>query len=131
MTDDEIFNAFEAGTFDAKTFSHKMHIHVGWIYVTRLERLEAIERFADRLRAWAIALKIPGKYHATITWFFMLLISERQTLQSAKTFDAFIDQNSDLLSKSPSILEQYYTAETLASPHARTHYLLPDNLNIA
>ncbi len=130
MTDNELFAAFEAGTLDAKIFDHKMHVRVGWIYACRFPRAQAVERFANQLKAWTTALGIPGKYHETITWFFMLLIDERQTLQQAATFDAFIELNADLIGKQPSILELYYTPETLRSVHARTHYMLPDRLEV-
>ena len=130
MIDDEIFAAFEAGKLDPKIFSHEMHVRVGWIFVCRFPPAEAMTRFADKLKAWATALKIPGKYHETITWFFMLLINERQTRQKADTFEAFIAENRDLIAK-PSILERYYKRETLASDYARSHYVLPDKLEAA
>jgi hypothetical protein len=128
MTDDEIFVAFEAGKLSPKIFSHEMHIHVGWIYVCRFPRAEAIARFASKLKAWATALKIAGKYHETITWFFMLLISERQAAQQATSFKDFIAANQDMITKKPSILDLYYKPETLKSQVARQQYLLPDQL---
>lgn len=130
MTDDEIFNAFEQGKLDPKIFSHEMHVRVGWLYACRFPRGEAATRFAARLKAWATALRIPGKYHETVTWFFMLMIDERQTRQQATTFEDFIAENQDLISK-PSILERYYKADTLASAHARAHYVMPDKLDAA
>lgn len=128
QTDEELFRAFEAGTFDPKLFSHEMHIRVGWVYVCCFPRAEAIERFAAKLKAWATALGIPGKYHESITWFYMLIIDERQSEQSATTFEEFIAKNADLISGKPTILERYYRAETLKSAHARNHYVLPDRL---
>lgn len=131
MTDEELFKAFEEGTLEPKSFSHEKHIHVGWLYVCRFERAEAIARFAGRLKDWATSLGIVGKYHETITWFFMLLIAERQTSQQAGSFAEFIAANPDLIGKDPSILELYYKPETLRSAYARKHYVLPDNLKNA
>ena len=126
LSDDELFAAFEAGTFDPKIFSHEMHIHVGWIYVCRFPAGDAMTRFAEKLKSWATALGIPGKYHETITWFFMLLISERQSRQRAGSFEEFIAVNGDLIGKNPAILDRYYKLETLKSVHARKHYVMPD-----
>lgn len=69
MTDDDLFAAFEAGTLDAKIFDHQMHIRMGWIYVCRFPLAEAVARFADRLKAWATALGIPGKYHHHLVFY--------------------------------------------------------------
>jgi len=126
VSDDDLYAAFENGTLDARIFDHEMHIRVGWIYVCRFPLAEAISRFADRLKAWATALGIPGKYHETITWFYMLIISDRQSRQQVSGFSDFLAKNTDLLGSIPSILEQYYKPETLAAPHARKYYVLPD-----
>lgn len=131
MTDEDLYKAFEEGRLDPKSFSHERHIHVAWLYVCRFERAEAIKRFASRLKSWATSLGIPGKYHETITWFFMLLIAERQTAQQASSFTEFIEANPDLTGKDPSILELYYKPETLKSGYARKNYVLPDNLKTA
>lgn len=128
LSDADLFQAFDTGTFDPKIFSHEMHIHVGWIYACRFPPGEAVTRFADRLKAWAKALGISRKYHETITWFFMLLICERQSKLQAASFADFIAVNQDLIGKDPGILSLYYKPETLASEHARQHYVLPDRL---
>ncbi|NVJ98524.1 MAG: hypothetical protein HWE25_10255 [Alphaproteobacteria bacterium] len=127
MSDDKFLAAFEAATLDEKLFDHEAHIRMGWIYVTRYPLAEAIDRFAAALKNYTRALGCEAKYHETITWFYMLLIHERQTRQQTVSFTAFLDANADLISK-PSILLRYYKAETLASDRARTHYMLPDNL---
>ena len=128
LTDEELFAAFEEGTIDPKKFSHEMHVRVGWLYVCRFPRAKAVSRFAEKLKAWATALGISGKYHETITWFFMLLISERQGMQQATSSSAFIAANQDLIGKEPSILNLYYKPETLKSAYARQHYVMPDRL---
>lgn len=125
MTDDSFLAAFEAATLDPVAFTHEAHIRMGWIYVTRYPLTEAIGRFAAHLKVFAAASGAAGKYHETITWFYMLLIAERQALGRHSSFKAFLKRNEDLVAK-PSILTQYYRAETLASEAARQHYLLPD-----
>ena len=40
--------------------------------------LEAVQHFAAALKRLTSQLGIPGKYHETITWFFMFLIEERR-----------------------------------------------------
>ncbi|MFC4348561.1 hypothetical protein ACFO5Q_11975 [Kordiimonas lipolytica] len=125
MNDEEFLKAFEDASLDPKLFDHKAHIRMGWIYVMRYPLAEAIEKFGRALRAYTRALEAEAKYHETITWFYMLLIAERQAAHPAATFAAFLGKNRDLVAK-PSILTRYYRAETLASDRARYHYVLPD-----
>jgi len=128
LNDDDLIRNFEAGTLDPHTFDHKTHLRVGWLYVTSRPLAEAVRCFSGALKSWVKAIGVDGKYHETITWFFMLIISERQAVQQADSFENFIRQNTDLLAKNPSILSHYYKPETLASNHARKHYVLPDKL---
>ncbi len=125
MNDQEFQAAFEDTSLDPKLFDHEAHIRMGWIYATKYPLAEAIARFAGALRAYTRALGAQGKYHETITWFYMLLIAERQARTTAATFDAFLAKNRDLVA-SPSILTRYYRPETLAAEQARQHYVLPD-----
>ncbi|NVJ70402.1 MAG: hypothetical protein HWE08_08620 [Alphaproteobacteria bacterium] len=125
MTDDQFMSAFEDATLDPNLFDHEAHIRMGWLYVTRYPLTEAIDRFASSLKRLTKALGAEAKYHETITWFYMLLIADRQALCTAKSFDGFLAANTDLVGK-PSVLTRYYHPKTLASVRARTHYVLPD-----
>jgi hypothetical protein len=63
---------FESGNIDAEMFDHEAHVYVGWLYVQQYELADAIARFDDALRRLTRKLGAPGKYHATITWIFLL-----------------------------------------------------------
>ncbi len=128
MTDDEIFDAFVTGRMTSDLFDHKMHIHVGWLHVIRLPLNEALAEFSQKLKALTVLFGVADKYHETITWFYILLINERQTLCQAKSFEEFIRKNIDLLDRNPSILRSYYSPERLSSELARNHCLMPDRL---
>jgi len=123
--DDVFLAAFEAGRLDPKMFNHKAHVYAGWLYVHRYPLTEAIARFSHTLKAFAKRAGAPKKYHETITWFYMLLIADRQGRGNHDDFKSFLAANGDLVA-APSILTRYYTQETLASDYARTHYVMPD-----
>lgn len=125
MNDQEFLEAFEDTNLEPKLFDHTAHIRMGWIYVKNYPLAKAIDRFANALRAYTRAVGAEDKYHETITWFYMLLIAERQARTNAATFDAFLAKNTDLVA-SPSILTRYYRPETLAGEQAQQHYVLPD-----
>ncbi|WP_417465876.1 hypothetical protein [Kordiimonas sp.] len=125
MNDLDLFRTFESGVLSREAFSHKVHVHLAWIYVSRFTLTEAIERFRARLINWAKLNGADGLYHETITWAYLMIINERQRRGRYADFEAFLSDNEDLLKK-PSVLEQYYTLETLDSNYARHHYVMPD-----
>jgi hypothetical protein len=119
-------DAFERGDVDPDAFDHEAHVHVAWLYLERFPLSEALERFDAALRRLTAKLGVPGKYHATITWFFLLLISERRNEQPGADWRRFRRRNADLLEGG--LLERYYHGRTLASGRARRAFVLPDRL---
>ena len=117
--------AFENGSIDVDAFDHEAHVYIAWLYLDRFELSEAIGRFDTALRELTAQLGVPDKYHATVTWFFMLLIAERRAARSDTDWLDFRRRNRDLFAGSK-ILHSYYTPETLASDRARRTFVLPD-----
>lgn len=116
--------AFEAGSFDPSTFDHAAHVRVAWCYLQQCELGEAIRRFTRAVRALTVRLGVPGKYHETITWFFIIAIAERCAQQPYADWDAFRRRNPDLFSGA--VIRRYYSEERLQSTLARRQFLLPD-----
>jgi hypothetical protein len=117
---------FEACALPNHAFRHRDHVNVAWLYLSQFPLLEALARFTAALRRFAAHHGKPGLYHETITWAFMTIIHERMQRRPAGDFDTFAAANPDLLTWKPSILEHYYTPETLASDLARRVFVLPD-----
>jgi hypothetical protein len=117
--------AFENGSIDVDAFDHEAHVYIAWLCLDRFELSEAIGRFDTALRALTARLGIPDKYHATITWFFILLIAERRAARPETDWFDFRRRNRDLFA-GRKILHSYYTPETLASDRARRTFVLPD-----
>ena len=92
---------------------------------------EAIERFTAALKRLTVKLGVPGKYHNTITWFFMLIIAERRNGEAGTSgleWSDFRRNNDDLFRRDENVLHRYYKAETLATDAARRTFVLPDKL---
>lgn len=117
---------FEAGDIDPDRFDHEAHVYVGWLYVSSYELPEAISRFDAGLKRLVKKLGAEGKYHATLTWFFLLLIADR--VEESEPWSVFRHRNNDMISASKDILSRYYTDEFLFSDRARERFVLPDNL---
>ena len=124
MTDAEFTAAFEACTIE--TFHHREHVRLAWIYLNGRPLLEALPHFAESLQRFAASRGATGLYHETITFAFLFLIHERMQRREAATFDEFAAANADLFAWKPSILDRYYSPETLRSELARRTFVMPD-----
>jgi hypothetical protein len=118
---------FEAGNIDPDNFNHEAHVYVGWLYVREYELTEAIARFDAGLKRLVSKLGAEGKYHATLTWFFLLLINDRG--EDGEPWHVFRHRNANLVDESNKVLSRYYSDAYLFSDRARERFLLPDNVS--
>lgn len=116
--------AFEAADIDADAFDHESHVYMGWLYLKEYDLAHAIARFDAALRRLTDKLGATGKYHATITWLFLLLIGER--CREGEDWPAFRARNRDIIENSRSALRRYYSEDRLFSDRARRQFILPD-----
>lgn len=118
--------AFEAADISPDEFDHEGHVYMAWLYVQNFSLCEAISRFDAALRRLVRKLGAEDKYHATITWFFMLLIAER--FDNSADWPEFCAANPDVVQGSKQLLAKYYSDRLLWSPLARRQFVLPDRL---
>ena len=90
---------FERGDIDPARFDHEAHVYVGWLYVSKFGRKQAIARFDAALRRLVTKIGAEGKYNAMITWLFLVLIADRA--RSDEDWPAFRDRNIDLIRDRP------------------------------
>ena len=121
--DDLEQNRIEGGSFD-----HEAHVYLAWLYLDRYPLTEAIDRFTSALKRLTTKLGVPGKYHETISWFYMLIIAQRRSGNAGNDWPNFKEKNPDLLSRDANVLNRYYSKETLATDAARRAFVLPDRL---
>ena len=120
--------ALEDGTLDVGAFDHEAHVYAAWLFLERYGLLEAVTRYSAALERLTRRLGVPDKYHATVTWFYLVQIAERRDREPALDWFAFRRRNDDLFARGGSLLRRYYRAETLASERARRLFLLPDRI---
>ena len=116
---------FEAADIDPKQFDHEAHVYMGWLYVREYGLGGALARFDAAIHNLVKKLGAEDKYHATITWLFLLLIGER--IETDEPWHLFKTRNADLLTNGRQILSNYYNDETLFSARARSRFILPKN----
>ena len=117
---------FEAHAFEVASFDHEAHVYVAWLYLQEFDLLESIDRFRRTLISLTRKLGMPGKYHETITWFYMIAVAEGATGPAADNWELFKQRNPALLRRSPGIIRDYYSEGRLMSDMARASFLLPD-----
>jgi hypothetical protein len=126
MNDREFVDAFEACAIEKTAFHHADHVRLAWIYLRERPLLDAIRHFTTSLQRFTAHHGVPGLYHETITWAYLLLIHERMQRGGPRDWQTFRVANGDLFTRNPSILERYYASETLQSDTARRTFVLPD-----
>jgi len=119
---------FEQGRIDGGSFNHEAHVYTAWLYLDQYPVTEAIERYTSALQRLTLKLGVPGKYHDTISWFFMLIIAERRRGETRHDWTAFKAANDDLFRREDNVLNRYYSKEALATDAARRSFVLPDRL---
>ena len=98
-----------------------MHVRVSWIYAGRLPPEVALLRLCAGLRQLAARAGHPEKFHATITWAYASLITERW--RENESFDEFTARCPELFDGSA--LSERYSRDALHAPRAREAFLLP------
>ena len=127
LDDRELVAAFEACTLPNSAFHHREHVRVAWAYLREMPPAQALLRFTASLKRFAAAKGVPGLYHETLTWAYLLLIHERMARgPEGATFEDFAAVHPDLLASRPSLLARYYNEETLRSELARRVFVFPD-----
>jgi len=120
----ELARAFEACDIDVSGFGHRDHVGVAYEMLRSYEFLEASVKYSRSINTIATRAGAHQKFNVTITLAFLSLIAERMHAARHDSFDAFIEQNQDLLSAS--LLSEWYSPDRLGSDLARAVFLMPD-----
>jgi hypothetical protein len=121
-----LIRAFDSGNLEPQYFDHEAHVRVAWCYLQTFPAAMAIARFTEALRSLTVRLGVAQKYHETISWFFMIVIADRQARSPASDWETFKRQNRDLLEQGSALLKRHYSADCLDSMDARQRFVLPD-----
>lgn len=131
MNNRDFLAAFEAGTLPVESFHHRDHVRAAWLLLREESPAAALDRFSAALKRFAAAKGKTRLYHETITWSYVILVNERmERCGRGLAWEDFASANPDLLTWRPSVLDRYYTPETLGSDLARRAFVLPDRAGL-
>lgn len=126
LNDDDFLNAFELCTLT--NWSHKTHLRMAWLYLTRNDRRVAVNKIFDGIKNFIQRSPIARKttFHFTMTYFWIQMVDLAiAQSQNERNFDAFLGSNPHLMNGG--LFLEYYRKETLLNnPVARQEMVLPD-----
>jgi len=129
LSDEALVEEFESCRLPAAQFHHADHIRLAWIYLGRMSEDEATARIEESIRRFAAHNGVSQKYHHTITLAWMRLVAEsRRSTPEAGGFGAFTERHPELFDMKT--VNQYYSAEHLASRDAKSGWVEPDLQNL-
>lgn len=125
MLTDPLVQAFERGTVDPARFHHREHLYVAWCYLRALPPEEALARYVRHLRRLTTALGAPNKFHATMTWAYVILLHDAMVHFPGEDFDSLLAKSPAVLDHRGGALSAYYDREQLDGQDARGRFVLP------
>jgi hypothetical protein len=127
LQDEEFIEQFESCTLPGECFHHQDHVRLAWLYLCRYTLMDALVKFSEGLKRFALSKGKAGLYHETITLAYIFLIHERlKRCDARQSWQEFADANTDLLDWQNNVLKKLYREETLFSEFARSVFVFPD-----
>jgi hypothetical protein len=111
------------GPFQQSRFDHRQHVKFAWTAVRDVGAHRAEQLISDEIRDFA-AVHAPGKYHQTMTSFWVRLVAHTLETDDSGSFDEHIVRFPILLDKRAAW--RHYSDEVLMSNEARDRYVPPD-----
>jgi hypothetical protein len=125
LLEDPLVQAFETAQIDAAKFRHREHLYVAWCYLRSLPFEDASARYVRALRQLTAALGAPQKFHATISWAYLVLLNEALERWPEAGFDELMAKNPRLLDHRTGAISALYERSQLDSDDARRRFVLP------
>jgi hypothetical protein len=122
MNDRQFLRALESCELAPQCFGHREHVRAAFLYLECLPFGAAIDRMRGTLQRYTAALGRPEKYHETLTVAFMCLVNTHRQRGTYGNWEEFARLNPELFDSG--VLRHYYEPATLASPLARTTFVL-------
>jgi len=127
VTDGELIARFEALALTPAELTHREHVRLAFTVLAQERELApAATRFRTMLRRFTDAHGAGAKYHETITWAYLAIVSERMYGRAYASSQEMLAEHADLLDHKRGALARHYdVAEITASPVARALFVLP------
>ncbi len=127
MDDREFLRLFHDGTLPGEEFRHRGHLRLAWLVLSRHRANEAETRVTREIQRFAAANGAPGRYHDTLTRFWVCLVSHAMgNAPDVSNIDELLARFPILLDKNLS--RRHWREETFNSDKAQAGWAEPDLL---
>jgi hypothetical protein len=125
MTDDEFLRAFFDLSLPSTDFHHRDHLRLAWLVARQRGATSAPGIVAEAIRRYAGADGQEGRYHETMTRFWVRLVVHAVEADPAMDdFDGFLAAHPQLLD--PRLPFRHWSRDALLSSSARRSWAEPD-----
>jgi len=125
MDDDEFLRRFHESNLPGEEFRHRGHLRLAWLVLSRHRRDEAESIVAREIRQFAVANGASGRYHDTLTRFWVRLVGHAmENAHEVGSIDGLLARFPFLLDKS--LPYRHWRGETFNSDRARAGWVEPD-----
>jgi len=121
----DLVEQFEACRWPYENWTHRAHLAVAIVYLTRLSFPDALARMRRNIQAYNATRADTKGYHETITVFFLQCISAYLAAQRRRpSFAAALAELAKHLDVNAPL--EFYSADLLWSAEARKQWIEPD-----
>jgi len=132
VTDNDFLHSFESLTLPFDQWTHRAHVKIAFIYLTRHSFDAALSKMRSGIQAYNAHNHVPDTptsgYNETTTRAFLHLIAATMTAYSqvfpTRDSDAFCDAHPQILTRH--VLRFFYSPERRIDGRAKTQFLEPD-----
>lgn len=100
MTDAEFLQHIEGCTLPKEAFTHRNHVRLAWLYLTDRAGGDPDSRIAATIQRYATSIGAATKFDLALTLKWMRRVESAIAEAPSGTFDGFLEQHPELLSKS-------------------------------
>jgi len=127
MDDREFLRLFHDANLPGEEFRHRGHLRLAWLVLSRHRKDEAESIVAREIRQFAVANGASGRYHDTLTRFWIRLVGHAmENAPETSTIDELVAKFPFLLDKS--LPYRHWRGETFNSDQARAGWVEPDRV---
>jgi hypothetical protein len=127
LEDAALVERFEALEIAPGDFGHREHVRLAFAMLRGADFGEAAVRYRRGLRRFAASVGAAGKYHETLTWAYLALVSRAMWERRGATSFELMERVPELLDHRGGALARHYDlAAILGSEVARQVFVLPE-----
>jgi N-formylglutamate deformylase len=124
VTDDAFLAAFQSCTLPEAAFDHRAHVRLAWLQVGRLGVDAALDCVSADIQRYAASVGAAQIFHATLTAAAVRVVADGWVPD--QSFEAFLMENSRVLTDLPGLVHRHYSPALLATPLAKVQVVAPD-----